>query len=146
MRFPASYGGYPAWVNTADLLPVTGDLDSFIKTGQAPGALQRPALRAGSDSVISHMCAPAEKDYWVIVDSGRQRVAVGRVTLGPGPGPYRVSLDAPPIGQSGQGAAKDQPQARSSSGPATSAYPPPVSSGGWKPPTVGPGYLAPNNH
>jgi hypothetical protein len=97
VQFPASYGGYAGWVNTAELLPVGSDLGSFIKTGHDSHAFTRPALRAGANAVTSHMCAPGQRAYWVIVDSGMARVAVGRIQVGPGPGPYRVSLTAPPL-------------------------------------------------
>jgi hypothetical protein len=94
--FPAEYRGYPAWVNSAELLPVGDDLHAFLAGGAARDALVRPAAHNGM-TVTSRMCAPGGRAYWVIVDSGRAKVAVGQVKLGPGPGPYHVAMTAPPL-------------------------------------------------
>ena len=97
VQFPANYGGYASWVNTAELLPVGSDVDSFLKSGNGPVVGFRPALHRGKDIITSKLCAPAGRAYWVIVDSGRQRIVVGQVNVSDPGGPFQVSLAAPPL-------------------------------------------------
>lgn len=78
MTFPAAYRGYLAWVNSAELLPVGDDLQAFLKGGNVPGACVRRAGRSGM-TVTSPMCAPAGRAYWLVVDSGMAKVAIGQV-------------------------------------------------------------------
>lgn len=97
VRFPASYGGYGSWVNDAELLPVGANLQQFLN-GHSGGRFIQPAV--GNDrSVSSTLCAPAGFSYWLIVDSGTAKTAIGRVTiLRPGRA-YRVVMTAPPLRQ-----------------------------------------------
>lgn len=98
VNFPAEYRGYPAWVNSAELLPVGADLQAFVaRRGGGGSALVRPAVRSGAMSVQSTVCAPAGHEYWVVVDSGRQRAAVGRIRLQAGHGGQHYAVTAPPL-------------------------------------------------
>ncbi len=98
MRFPASYGGYGAWVNIAELLPSNENLSRFLKS-HSGGPFYRTA--SGSErSVHTVLCAPAGFSYWLIADSGSAKVAVGRVTLLRAGRTARVVLTAPPFGHS----------------------------------------------
>lgn len=97
VQFPPSYGGYGSWVNEAELLPVGANLQRFLN-GHSGGRFVQPAI--GNDrSVNSTLCAPAGFSYWLIVDSGTAKTAIGRVTmLHPGRA-YRVVMSAPPLGK-----------------------------------------------
>ena len=98
VNFPAAYAGYPAWVNSAELVPGSGDVTAYAAGGAQPsGTMVRPALRAGAMAVRSSMCAPAGGTYWLLVDSGMARVTIGRIQIGRAPGPYRFNLMAPPL-------------------------------------------------
>lgn len=97
VRLPASYGGYGAWVNIAELLPSGENLSRFLKS-HSGGSFYRTA--SGSErSVRTVLCAPAGFTYWLIVDSGSAKVAVGKVTLLHAGRTYRVVLTAPPFGR-----------------------------------------------
>jgi hypothetical protein len=94
--FPAEYRGYPAWVNSAELLPVGSNLKAYLAHGDVPGAYVRPALHDGM-RVSTRMCAPGGRSYWLIVDSGMARVAIGQVRLGAPGSTTRVTMTAPPL-------------------------------------------------
>ncbi|MHB8147515.1 MAG: hypothetical protein ACYDGM_09705 [Vulcanimicrobiaceae bacterium] len=95
VRFPPSYGGYGEWINNAELLPVSDNLPRFLKS-HSGGPFFQPAEGSGS-RVHTILCAPAGFGYWLVVDSGTAKVAIGRVTiLRPGR-TYRVTLTAPPL-------------------------------------------------
>ncbi|MHB1571652.1 MAG: hypothetical protein ACYC0H_20945, partial [Solirubrobacteraceae bacterium] len=97
VRLPASYGGYGAWVNIAELLPASENLAGFLKS-HSGGPFYRTA--SGSErSVHTVLCAPAGFTYWLVIDSGSAKVAVGRVTLQRPGRTYRVVLTAPPFGR-----------------------------------------------
>ncbi len=97
VRLPASYGGYGAWVNIAELLPSGENLPHFLRS-HSGGAFYRTA--SGSErSVRTLLCAPAGFTYWLIVDSGSAKVAVGKVTLMHAGRTYRAVLTAPPFGR-----------------------------------------------
>ena len=97
VRLPASYGGYGAWVNIAELLPASDNLAGFLKS-HSGGPFYRTA--SGSErSVHTVLCAPAGFTYWLVIDSGSAKVAVGRVTLQRPGRTYRVVLTAPPFGR-----------------------------------------------
>ena len=97
VRLPASYGGYGAWVNIAELLPASDNLAGFLKS-HSGGPFYRTA--SGSErSVHTVLCAPAGFTYWLVIDSGSAKVAVGRVTLRRPGRTYRVVLTAPPFGR-----------------------------------------------
>lgn len=93
--FPSSYGGYAAWVNNAELLPVGDNLAGFLKT-HAPGSFYQPAFGSG-DRIQTTLCAPAGYTYWLVVDSGTAKVAVGRVTMLRPSRSYHATLTAPPL-------------------------------------------------
>ena len=113
VRFPASYGGYGAWVNIAELVPSSENLPRFLKS-HSGGPFYRTA--SGSErSVHTLLCAPAGFSYWLVVDSGSAKVAVGRVTLLRAGRTYRVVLNAPPFGRS---APTSAPVARATARPA----------------------------
>lgn len=95
VNFPASYGGYGEWVNNAELLPVGADLQGFLKS-HSGGRFVQTAYGTNS-AVHSTLCAPAGYSYWVVVDSGTAKVAVGRVTLLRPGRAYRAVLTAPPL-------------------------------------------------
>ncbi len=97
VRFPKAYGGYPQWVNSAELLPVGDNLKAFVKSGSARGAFTRPALRVGDWTVTMTMCAPAGFAYWVLVDSGMARVVVGEIAFARAGATYRRTFTAPPL-------------------------------------------------
>ena len=98
VRFPREYNGYPAWVNSAELVPAAADVQGYVNGGPQPqGAFVRPALAAGPMAVTSSLCAPAGRRYWFLVDSGRARVLIGAITVGAAPGPYQLNLTAPPL-------------------------------------------------
>jgi len=95
IRFPDSYGGYGSWVNNAELLPVGDDLSAFLKS-HSPGAFIQPAF--GDDTQVhTQLCAPAGFSYWLVVDSGMAKVAIGRVTLLHPARTYAVTMTAPPL-------------------------------------------------
>ncbi|MHB8140595.1 MAG: PDZ domain-containing protein [Vulcanimicrobiaceae bacterium] len=95
VRFPSSYGGYGEWINNAELLPVSDNLSRFLKS-HSGGPFYQPAEGTGA-RVHTALCAPAGYTYWLVVDSGMAKVAIGRVTiLRPGR-TYRVTLTAPPL-------------------------------------------------
>jgi hypothetical protein len=136
VRFPKSYGGYPQWVNTAELLPVGDDLASFVKTGTAKGAFVRPAIRVDDSTVQMTMCAPAGFAYWVVVDSGTARVPVGRIAFSAAGTTYRQVFVAPPLGGSSGTSSNAQQSGRGNQTPTTdSGWKPPTSDNSWKPPT-----------
>lgn len=98
--FPASYNGYGEWVNNAELLPAGDNLASFLKS-HSGGHFYQTAF--GNDrSVHTTLCAPAGFRYWLIVDSGEAKVAIGRVTLLRAGHAYRVTMTAPPLGSTPQ--------------------------------------------
>ncbi len=98
VSFPREYNGYPAWVNSAELLPANADVQGYANGGPQPqGTLVRPALVAGPMAVTTSLCAPAGRRYWFLVDSGRARVLIGAITVGAAPGPYQLNLTAPPL-------------------------------------------------
>lgn len=95
VNFPSSYGGYGEWVNTAELLPVGANLQAFLKSHSGGHFVQ---TAYGSNSAVhTTLCAPAGYSYWLVVDSGTAKVAVGRVTLLRPGRAYRASLTAPPL-------------------------------------------------
>lgn len=95
VQFPSAYGGYGEWVNNAELLPVGENLRRFVKN-HSGGNYVQPAF--GSDSQVhTTLCAPAGHTYWLIVDSGQAKVAIGRVTMVRPGMMYRVRLTAPPL-------------------------------------------------
>lgn len=97
VRLPASYGGYGAWVNIAELLPASDNLAGFLKS-HSGGPFYRTA--SGSERTVhTVLCAPAGFTYWLVIDSGSAKVAVGRVTLMRPGRTYRVVLTAPPFGR-----------------------------------------------
>lgn len=96
VNFPSSYGGYGEWVNNAELLPVGENLQAFLKS-HSGGRFYQTAY-GSSSTVHTTLCAPAGYKYWLVVDSGSAKVAIGSVTLlRPGVS-YRATLTAPPIG------------------------------------------------
>lgn len=145
VNFPKAYAGYPAWVNSAELLPGNADVKGYVAGANPPGVLMRPALRAGSMAVRSHLCAPAGRRYWLIVDSGMARVAVGRIDVGAAPGPYQFNLAAPPLGSGSESTqAGESVRGVDAASQSTSGNPPPSSSGDYASPTAGPGYVPPS--
>ncbi|TAM62434.1 PDZ domain-containing protein [bacterium] len=96
VNFPDAYGGYGGWVNMAELLPTSQDLAGFLKS-HSGGPFNRTA-GGTSSAVHTELCAPAGFSYWLIVDSGTAKVAVGRVTLSQPGHAYHVTLTAPPLG------------------------------------------------
>ncbi|MGC8486035.1 MAG: hypothetical protein ACP5O6_10465, partial [Candidatus Baltobacteraceae bacterium] len=97
VRLPVSYGGFGDWVNIAELLPSSENLARFLKS-HSGGPFYRTAT--GSERrVHTVLCAPAGFTYWLVVDSGSAKVAVGRVTLKDPGRVYRVVLTAPPLGR-----------------------------------------------
>ncbi len=115
IRFPSSYGGYGEWVNNAELLPLSDNLSRFLKS-HSGGPFYQPAEGMGSE-IHTSLCAPAGFTYWLVVDSGMAKVAIGRVTiLRPGRS-YRVTLTAPPLHTS----QSVRPNQATASAPATAA-------------------------
>ena len=97
VRLPISYGGYGAWVNIAELLPSSDNLSRFLKS-HSGGPFYRTAT--GSERTVhTVLCAPTGYTYWLVIDSGSAKVAVGRVTLLRAGRTYRVVLTAPPFGR-----------------------------------------------
>lgn len=97
VRFPASYNGYGEWVNNAELLPVGENLKDFLNSHDGGHFIQ---TAYGTNSAVhTTLCAPAGYTYWLVVDSGTAKVAVGRVTLLRPGRAYRVTLEAPPLAQ-----------------------------------------------
>lgn len=95
VHFPSSYGGYGDWINNAELLPVSDDLQGFLHS-HSGGPFIQPAFGSGSQ-VQTNVCAPAGFTYWLIVDSGMAKVAIGRVTILKAGTTYRANLTAPPL-------------------------------------------------
>lgn len=96
--FPTEYRGYPAAVNSVELLPDGADVHAYVASSAAPaGTFVRPALRAGAMAVKTHVCGPARHVYWLVVDSGVARVAIGRVAFGASSTTRQVMLIAPPL-------------------------------------------------
>lgn len=114
VNFPDAYNGYPAWVNSAELLPVADDFDAYLAGGYSPDAMVRPANRAASMSVRTSMCAPVGNTYWLFVDSGRQRIAIGRIKV-VHTGSHALRMTAPPLGETPE----SKPVAGSPSNPGT---------------------------
>lgn len=95
VNFPASYGGYGEWVNNAELLPVGENLKDFLNSHDGGHFIQ---TAYGTNSAVhTTLCAPAGFTYWLIVDSGSSKVAIGRLTLLRPGRAYRTSLTAPPL-------------------------------------------------
>lgn len=103
VHFPSSYGGYGEWVNNAELLPAGENLQAFLKS-HSGGHFYQTAFGSGS-TVHTTLCAPAGYRYWLIVDSGSAKVAVGSVTLLRPGATYHATLTAPPIGTTPSGSA-----------------------------------------
>jgi hypothetical protein len=97
VRFPQSYGGYGEWVNNAELVPNGQNLQAFLNSHTGRPFVQ-PAFGTNS-SVRTTVCAPAGFTYWLVVDSGSAKVAIGRVTMLHAGRTYRVTLTAPPLHQ-----------------------------------------------
>lgn len=97
VRFPQSYGGYGEWVNNAELVPNGQNLQAFLNS-HTGGPFVQPAYGTNS-RVSTTVCAPAGFTYWLVVDSGTAKVAVGRVTMLRPSRTYRVTLTAPPLRQ-----------------------------------------------
>lgn len=153
VHFPASYGGYAAWVNSAELLPVGRDLKAFLHSHSVQGAFVRPALRASGGAVTTRVCAPAGQRFWLVVDSGMARVAIGQLTMGGAGASDKVSLTAPPLHSSNGSQANAAAPSRIPS-IATSPFQKPTMDNSWKaptvdnswkPPTVGPGFVPPGS-
>lgn len=153
VHFPTSYGGYAGWVNTAELLPVGRDLKAFVASHSVEGAFVRPALRASASTVTTRVCAPAGQRFWLVVDSGMARVAIGQLTMGSAGASDKVSLTAPPLHSSNGSQASAEPPSRVPSIPTSPFHGPavdnswkaPTVDNGWKPPTVGPGFVPPGS-
>lgn len=150
--FPKAYAGYPAWVNFAELLPGNADVKAYVAGANPPGVLMRPALRAGAMAVRSHLCAPAGQRYWLVVDSGMAKVAIGRISLGAAPGPYTFTMTAPPLGQQPRSFATSSSRPAPVGMPSTGTDAPPqttrtqpVPTGAYAPPTTGPGFVPPGS-
>lgn len=112
VRFPSSYGGYGEWINNAELLPVSANLSRFLKS-HSGGPFYQPAEGTGS-RIHTSLCAPAGFTYWLVVDSGTAKVAIGRVTLLRPGRSYRATLIAPPLGTSQTSARHPATASRSS--------------------------------
>lgn len=95
VHFPDSYGGYGDWVNNAELLPANDDLNGFLHS-HSGGPFMQPAYGTGN-RVQTSLCAPAGFTYWLIVDSGMAKVAIGRVTILKSATTYNADLTAPPF-------------------------------------------------
>ncbi|HLH77804.1 MAG TPA: hypothetical protein VKV28_13460 [Candidatus Binataceae bacterium] len=153
VHFPASYGGYAGWVNTAELLPVGRDLKAFLASHSVTGAFVRPALRASASTVTTRVCAPAGQRFWLIVDSGMARVAVGQLAMGSAGASDTVSLTAPPLSKSNDSQARSAPSIRVApiatspfQKPAVdNSWKAPTVDDSWKPPTVGSGFVPPGS-
>lgn len=138
VRFPDSYGGYGAWVNNAELVPVGAPISAFLRNHKT-GPFQQTAY--GNDSQVqTTLCGPAGYRYWVVVDSGTSKVLVGRIVLRRPNRNYHAELTAPPLGSS----------TGSTNTGTTGGYQPPTTqgwkrptSGGWAPPSTGPGLKQP---
>lgn len=148
VNFPASYGGYPAWVNSASLVPAK-QVQDYVSGASPATDYTRSARSKDRQTVQTSLCAPANQVYWLVVDSGRQRIAIAPVDLRDATGAFRLVLNAPPIeppadtSDTSDTASPPPREPGATPSPGDREYVAPGSDGNWTAPGSGPGYIAP---